>query len=107
MTAEQKLVLEVMKSSAVIIYHAKNNKILDDNLLIQKWVVADERGFVDGFQSNVILSIYDITREVNFWTQNTAEWCIDFLGLELITPLEFLNKLLDFIHKTQSKKSKN
>lgn len=105
-TREQRLVFEMLKASAVIINHAKKNKLLNDDLFLTTWADPNNRGELGGFQSGVILTTYDFIAEVTFWRSSSAEWCLEFLGFEMITPWEFLQKLLENINKTKPQKPK-
>ena len=105
-TNEQRLVFEMLKASAVIIHHAKKNKLLNDNLFFTTWADPNVRGELNGFQSGVILTTHDLINECTFWRSSGAEWCLEFLGFEMITPQEFLQKLLENINKTKTRKPK-
>lgn len=103
---QQKLVFEMLKSSAVIINHAKKNNLLNDDLFLTTWADPNNRGELGGFQSGVMLTTHDLIHEVSFWKSSSAEWCLDFLGFDKITPWEFLEKLLKSLNKTKPKKAK-
>ncbi len=105
-TNQQRLVFEMLKASAVIIHHAKKNKLLNDDLFLTTWADPNNRGELGGFQSGVILTTHDLINEVTFWRSAGAEWCLEFLGFELITPPEFLQKLLENINKSKQPKAK-
>jgi len=105
-TMQQKLVFEMLKSSAVIINHAKKNNLLNDDLFLTTWADPNNRGELGGFQSGVMLTTHDLIAEVSFWKSSSAEWCLEFLGFDKITPWEFLQKLLKSLNKTKPKKAK-
>ena len=105
-TEEQRLVFEMLKASAVIIHHAKKNKLLNDDLYLTTWSDPNGRCELGGFQSWVILTTHDLINECTFWKSSGAEWCLEFLGFEMITPQEFLLKLLENINKTKTRKPK-
>ena len=105
-TEEQRLVFEMLKASAVIIHHAKKNKLLNDDLYLTTWADPNVRGERGGFKSGVILTTHDLINECTFWKSSGAEWCLEFLGFEMITPQEFLLKLLENINKTKTRKPK-